>query len=249
MNKIKRHCALSGMAILLLGVLSGFPAVAEPNFGSTGQPTTGTAGSRGRCPNMPANTKPLTLLVPAQANLGGKTTADHPTFWVYVPSALISNPLQFELQTEAGQEVYKTQIPANQLSPGIISIALPTTAPALELDKVYRLFISIDCVGNSADVPASVEGLVQRVAIAPTLQSQLNPAKPDERSQIYANNLLWYDALTVLAEGLRSNPEDAKLRTAWTQLLQLPSVKLGSFTTESVSPCCTAASSNPGDRP
>jgi len=108
-------------------------------------------------------------------------------------------------------------------------IALPPFASGSPLttdDYIYR------------DRPAFVRGWVKRVALDPSLTKPMKAASPQQLSRLYADNLIWYDALTTLAQARRAKPNDKSLLADWNKLLGLPSVKLTEFASEYLTPCC-----------
>lgn len=209
----------------------------------TGRPRGGA--SRGQCPPIVNEDKPLTALVPTtQKTLQGQviweswdelTVAESPTLWFYVPYSLNPQlPIEFVLQDEVGNDVYKTFFRVSELPLGIVKFRLPAMAAPLEVDKRYHWYFSIDC-----DLALSplVEGWVKRVAINSSLMSQLQKATPQERAALYAANGIWHDALTTLAEPRQTNPRDTTLTANWVSLLQ--SVGLEAVAREPISQCCT----------
>lgn len=205
--------------------------------------------SRGPCP---AVDKPLTALVPAtQKTLAGTkggspaldtfesvwglTAAEYPTLWFYIPYLLTPKlPIEFVLQDDQGNDVYKTTLTMSETPPGIVKFRLPSTAAPLEVGKMYHWYFSATC---APDAPVFVEGWVQRVVLLPTLASQLQKATPRESIALYAANGYWYDALTTLAELRSANLGDATLKSDWVSLLH--SVDLDAIAEEPIVQCCT----------
>lgn len=180
-------------------------------------------GTRGNCL---AKGIPLTPLVPA-SNLG-LTVNEYPTFWFYVPykpdEVLFG---EFSLQDEQNKDVVDRTSFTLAGTPGIVSIDLPSTKPPLEIGKRYRWHFKIYCPPQESSDPPSaafVQGLVQRVSlndINPTLESQLKAGKtPLERIALYAENGIWYETLTDLAELRRTSPRDVTLDDHWADLLK-----------------------------
>lgn len=206
--------------------------------------------SRGDCP--PAD-QPLTALVPAKWNskqksssgdatidrwesVWGKTVSDTPTFWFYLPYSTPNLPLLFILQDNQGKNIYQISLNTSQSGSGIVQVSLPTTSksPALEVNKLYHWYFVVDC---NQDVPTQVDGWIQRVAIAPSLSRQIKMASPLQQVALYASNGIWYDALNILAQTKKNNPQDPKLLGQWTSLLN--SVGLESIASKPVKNCCT----------
>lgn len=238
LSRLTFHARLLVGAIAL--TTAGFASLPgwSQDFSKTGgsRSTTSTT-SRGGCPNPP---KPLTALLPTSTG-GGWTVAAHPTIWVYVPYTLNAEAtVEFVLRDEQQQAIYQTKIPGNRIASGIVSLPLPSNQMApLEVGKTYTWHFMVSC-DKVVDRPVFVSGWVKRVA--PDAALQQPPKSPQARSTLYANQLLWYDALTIVGEALRQQPGDKLLRDRWQSLLQLPSVGLDAIVTESVTPCCTLPS-------
>jgi hypothetical protein len=169
-----------------------------------------------------------TALVPDN-NLG-LTVADSPTFWFFVPQLpATARSGEFVLQDEMGNDVYQTPVRLSG-KPGIVSIRLPSNPQSfLKRDKWYHWYLLIDCQPQTTSDQFVVEGWVKQVALNPSLESQLEAAKPREYIA-YAENGIWHEALTKLAELRLSDPQNATLNENWTQLLN--SVGLEEFAKE-----------------
>ena len=126
--------------------------------------------------------------------------------------------------------------------PGIVKLDLPSTV-SLEVGEVYKWYLMIhynDPTGDDVDSLAS--GWIERITDPVT--DDLEALSLVEQSNIYANQLIWYDALNILAEGLLATPNDLQILEAWTNLLSLPSVKLEAFSTQPIRDCCTLPDSS-----
>lgn len=189
-------------------------------------------GGASRCPDCKNNDLPLTALVPGDNSKSflALTVAEYPTFWFYVPSLLApEGTVEFVLQDDADNYIYKTTFNSSRTPPGVVSVSLPPgVAKPLETGKRYHWTFSIQDSSNSV----FVQGFVQRVGLNPTLMSQLKAATLKERIALYAARGIWHDALTTLADLRRTNPQDATLTADWVNLLQ--SVGLDNIATEPV---------------
>lgn len=224
---------------------SRFVPPPPPDRGAPGQRE--AAASRGGCPRMDT---PLTALVPViQATTSGNkmaaesvwslTSGEHPTFWFYVPYSPSSlHSVEFVLQDEADNDIYRTPVKLPK-TPGIIGLRLPSTSQPLEVGRMYHWFFKVYCTPQNAAVPIFVEGWVQRVAPNPSLVSQLKSATPQQRVALYAQNGIWFDALTHLAQLRVVQPKDTTLKANWDELLQ--SAGLIEMTSKFLVPCCTPA--------
>jgi hypothetical protein len=214
-----------------------------PDRGAPGQRQGAATRTPGKC--GPAK-QPLTALVPitrrtwgegqgssaaivSWKSVLGSTVAERPTFWFYVPYTLTpAHRLEFVLRDETGNDIYKTSFTQSGTSPTVVGVELPSTAAPLEVGKMYNWSFLIECspaeevsVEEVSVEEVSVNGWVQRVPINALLERQLEQATPKEKIALYANNHIWHEALTSLAELRRQNPEDDKLKEDWVTLLQL----------------------------
>ncbi|HBB36143.1 MAG TPA: hypothetical protein DDZ80_05895 [Cyanobacteria bacterium UBA8803] len=174
--------------------------------------------------------KPLTALMPAN-NLG-LTVAAYPQFLFYVPRTSATEA-EFVLTDENGNEVYITQFRITG-EPGVISLSLPSLAnfAPLEIGKDYRWYFSVTCnrPNSQGNLYLAAEGVVRRIEVSRTLAPQLEKATPRDRVILYAEDGIWYDAVTTLAELHRANPDDPRLTSDWITLLD--SVGLAEFAEE-----------------
>lgn len=200
-------------------------------------PDRGTPGGRGqgasRGPCQPANKPSLTALVPTapvrsastQPNqatrIWGLTSAEHPTVWVYVPYAKEAVSAEFVLQDEADNDIYRAAVKPAGVA-GVVGVRVPDTIAPLQPGKLYHWFFKVKVACSSMQPSALdfVEGWVQRTTLDTRLTNQLKQALPRQKAELYAQNGLWYDALTTLAELRLANPNDPVTLTNWTSFLQ-----------------------------
>lgn len=195
------------------GLISQIIRFLLPPKGAPGQRT--YAAARADCP---AIEKPLTALVP-KTNIG-LTISERPTFWFYIPyQPTDRNPVEFLLINDKNNPVYKT---TSQLTStrGIISVNLPRNIPALEIGKKYNWMLSYMCDPANKEKDTFVKGYIERVSINSNLKNHLEKAsRPRERILLFAENGLWYDALTMLANERCQKPKDAQVTKDWKDLL------------------------------
>jgi hypothetical protein len=151
-----------------------------------------------------------------------QTVSEYPTFWVYVPYTPDETTSgEFSLQ-DGEEDLYRTpfQLPT---SPGVVSITLPKTVPPLQPGREYRWYVDINCPSlkpSRNPTPASVTGMVKRIALPATLAQELNIARtPLQRAASYARHAFWFDTLTELAQLRLKHPQDQTVRQAWVELL------------------------------
>ncbi|MDX2215019.1 MAG: DUF928 domain-containing protein [Oculatellaceae cyanobacterium bins.114] len=175
--------------------------------------------SRGPCRDY----ENLTALTPvtSQGKVWGLTTLDRPTFWFHIPNNLGNDvPIEFVLQDEADNYVYRTAFDAPTTQSGIINIDLSSSSETLEVGKTYYWTFSIYCDAAHPSASVFVRGSVERVPLPDNLEQQLRTANPLEQAFLYAANGIWHDALTQLALLKQTNPNDLRINTAWVELLE-----------------------------
>ncbi|PZV07714.1 MAG: hypothetical protein DCF22_21585 [Leptolyngbya sp.] len=175
----------------------------------------------------------------------GTTIAERPTLWFDVPyekGAIAAMEFVLQDNSSPAKEIYRSAI-ASPTTPGIISIHLPTSVPPLETGKLYKWFFKtrLQCgSGVSAAKPQlqkeELYGWIQRVSPSANLTSQLKQATPQQQATLYAQNGIWFDALTTVAEQHLANPQDSHLIEEWSNLLQ--AVGLEKLAAKPLVQCC-----------
>ncbi len=172
--------------------------------------TDGT-GSRG-CEKTP--TVPLTLLVPN--NHDGWTVAARPTLAWYMPEA---RTVEIAL-TEPGvpKPLLIKQLDAQ---PGIAQVTLPADAPELVPGRTYRWSLAMICNPKRRSADVFAQAWIKRVDASADLTRQLAGTKSDrDRSRVFAQNGLWYDALAAIATAHTTHPKDTSVRDELLTLLE-----------------------------
>ncbi len=205
------------------------PFKTTPLLKDRGAPAPGKrvgGGSRGMCP---VTSKSLTALVPiipsSPTTRGdsvlGLTVASRPTMWFYVPYALTSTQsVEFILKDDRENIIYQTQLSESGATPGVVGFKLPNTVSALEVNKRYKWYFTIYCDAQERSDFRSVEGWVQRVALNPSWDQELEQTKLQQEFLRYSEVGVWYEAVTALAELRRQNPNDASLQQECDKLMQ-----------------------------
>ncbi len=218
----------------------------QPQLPDNGTPTGRRKGAAGRG-NCVTESR-LTALVPAfektlAENRGkatyvwGKTIAEYPTFWFYVPYLSTSlRSVEFVLQ-DGEDDVYRSPVTLPE-TPGIVSFRLPHTTTPLEVGKMYRWFfkVNLNCAPQqlaNANYQDYVEGWVQRVEVNSRVTHQLETATPQQQIAIYAANGIWHEALSAIAA---LGGTETTIKAYWTDLLQ--SAGLSDIASKPIVQCC-----------
>jgi hypothetical protein len=190
-------------------------------------PSKGVPGNRTVSASMSGNSCDLNLVALApqfnpdkstEKSVWGQTTASYPTFWFFIPATSPSTQLEFSLQNEAGKDIYRTNIPVPSQA-GVIGVQIPSSSPALAANQKYiwTFNAQVKCE-TSKSTRVHVNGWVTRVNL-PGVISQKN------KSEIYAQKGIWYDAVTSLAQQRLQNPQDRQLLEDWSDLLGSANLK------------------------
>lgn len=171
-------------------------------------------GSRGDCPSVET---PLTALIPS-SHIGSFVEA-YPTLWFYNPyqSGEVTWA-EFSLQDEQNQDIYRANLTLPSL-PGIVSLNL-SSLPPFPLDKPYQWYIKIYCDRAKLSTPIFIRGWVKRIPLKPDLEKQLRASQtPRHQIAIYAQNGIWYSALTTLMNLRLAEPQNPSFQDDSTHLL------------------------------
>lgn len=190
--------------------------------------------SRGAC-SLDGNPIALTALIPKLNPRNEEqglvevesTVSPRPTFFVHIPqnqAQLVVFTLEdgteedaTEAETER-QPLYYTSFVPNQQA-GIVGITVPNEAPELEVGKTYHWSLRLQCdeVDRSGDI--LVEGWVQRVALDPSLNRQIERTGVRNRPLLYARAGIWQDTLTTLAQLRLQERSDLSVSADWISLM------------------------------
>lgn len=190
--------------------------VFEPPTDEKAQDTRGGASRPAavKCSLDEATELPLTSLMPESNQ--GLTARGHPTFYVYVPPTS-AQKLYFSIKDENNKGIYQSII-AGPNSAGIVRVSLPEDRPPLKIGKTYTWSLGIMCEPTQTDMPW-VQGQVRRIELNLAPNNEYSSATKLETAASYGKAGIWYDALNVIAELRRSQPEDSSLAEIWTNFL------------------------------
>ncbi|MDF5707231.1 MAG: DUF928 domain-containing protein [Nostoc sp. S4] len=190
---------------------------------SQGQPeSTLSAGSRGnlQCPQdatsttTPSNQPHSIALVPSGSNFG-LTTADRPTFLVYLSSTSAKQVI-LSLIAEDNLIYSQTFIPIAG-KPGIISLKSADSAPPLEVGKNYQWAMVLVCGERPSPNDPAITSWVRRVVLP---QSQNHQKTDLEQANAYSQQGIWYDAAIALARIKNTQPNNQAVADIWTNFLK-----------------------------
>jgi hypothetical protein len=170
-------------------------------------------GSRGPGDGLPL----LYALVP---NHVAQTSSQQPSlFWFVSGAPSPSAKLQFTLLDEDGVEpVVETAI-ATPKQAGIYRIRLSELGVRLEPGTEYEWSVSIIVDPNERARDIVAAGWIHAVGRSDDLERRLESEGEGRAIHVYADEGLWYDALTSLGDRIERNPGDPELAEMRSALL------------------------------
>lgn len=201
-----------------------------PNNGAPkGSRSSTNSGSRDDCA---AVEKTITALIP-KTNWGN-TLAERPKFWFHIPYKQGRLTLILRNKTKSMQANYQVMNGG-----GIMGFPVPETLPALKVDESYYYKVYFSCNPKNQPSKTGIQGIVNRVPMNEVLQTKLSSATSiKEKIYLYANQGLWYEAITVLIESRSSGSIDKELEEYWSGLLSDSDVDLENLISEPTIECC-----------
>ena len=149
----------------------------------------------------------------------GLTVAEKPTIFFRVSKTSVQEA-QFKLLDEKGDTIiYEKNLPLTDTG-DVRSFTLPADAPALEIGKEYQWELVVNCDPDDPNGNPRVRTAIKRVQPSSTLVSKLAQAKLSDRPDLYAQEGIWIDALSTLAQLRVANPNDSELKEEWISLLK-----------------------------
>ena len=183
-------------------------------------PTVGTpvhtvgGGTRGPGDGLPM----LYALVP---NHVAHTSSRQPSLFWYVDGAPApSAKLQFTLLDEDGVEPVVESAVATPKRAGIYRIRLSDYGVRLEPDTEYEWSVSIIVDPNERARDIVAAGWIHVVGRSGDLEKRLESEGEGRAVHVYADEGLWYDALTSLGDRIEQSPGDPELAEMRSSLLR-----------------------------
>lgn len=188
---------------------------APPNPSS---PRTPTGSNSSRSNEECTGNEKTSLTVLAPLAYVGQTVSLQPTFAWFVPNSQ-SRDIEFSLDEYVNGKPRRVDTISMHSSPGIMTYSLANKQISLVAGQRYLWQVALLCNPNhpSEDLIASAE--IEVVAIPPKLKNQISQTKEFwKRSDLYAEQGLWYDAL---AETLNNSANKVSILNLLTELSQL----------------------------
>lgn len=134
----------------------------------------------------------LSSIVPQ--NNFGLTTAERPTFWVYIPETSARQVI-LSIKQEGNSPHWQQSIDLKGKA-GITGIKLADDAPALELGKNYQWAIVLVCGDRPSPNDPVNTAWIKRIELA---EGEPIPTEALAKAAVLAEQGIWYDTLDILA--------------------------------------------------
>lgn len=172
-------------------------------------------GSRGNCI---ANQGQLVAVVPEKSV--GMTASTTPQLFFSIPETTQTHLLEFVVRNQQDELVYDTILKTSDRA-GIIAVELPPNLrqESLKANEDYHWYLSMICNQQKRSHDIVVEGLLRRVEIEPAISQKLQNASPIEQANLYQQQGIWHDALSVVAQEQKTSQYQGAAQAKWVELL------------------------------
>jgi hypothetical protein len=173
---------------------------------------------------------PLTALVPA--NKTGLTTAEYPTFWVYLPETSANQIVLSVMEQEKDNSIkhYSQTSFSIPSKSGLIALKPSDQSQPLAVGKTYKWVATLICGNKPHPNDPMIEAWVSRINLPIPNKSQ----NLLEKADWYGKQGIWYDFLETLTQVRQATPTNKGLITDWTAMLK--SVELESLSSATSQP-------------
>ncbi|BAQ64950.1 DUF928 domain-containing protein [Geminocystis sp. NIES-3709] len=197
------------MAIVpFVDIFSSVKAIEFPNAPKREAPqSTAAGGRRGGCVS---GNIPIMPLTPSKDN-SVKTVSPQPEFFVYIPPTK-AKFVQFVLKDETGNTLDSQEMGITE-GDQVVTINVGEKVN-LETDKKYTWEISLICNPMIINTSNYTKGIIERVSLEDNVKKELLANKDIvKQAEIYANNNIWQDTISLVASVKESQPQQ------WEELL------------------------------
>ena len=158
----------------------------------------------------------LSVLTPDHVGL---TTQEQPNLFWYTSQPTMDAVELTVIEGQAINPVLETRLkPATQA--GIQRIRLADYSLRLKTGVQYRWYVALvpDPKNRSKDILAG--GYIERIDLTDNLRSRLAQAGADQSAFVYAEEGVWYDALSSLSDRVDASSSDSSARLQRASLLE-----------------------------
>jgi hypothetical protein len=116
---------------------------------------------------------------------------------------------------------------------GINRLKLSEHNVKLTLGVEYQWVVALVTDPNNRSTDLVASGVIKRIEPSPELRQKLENSNPSSRAAVYAEEGIWYDALSALSDQIEAAPTDKSLLQARTDLLRQVGLKAAAAAEES----------------
>ncbi len=161
---------------------------------------------------------PAALVAMLPPTYNGTTVLAHPTLMAYLPASTAKTAI-FSLKDEVGNMVYQQTLTVSGEA-GLIAIALPANAPALEVNQNYQWYVALPVDGELNPSTPYIDGWIQRIEPTAAVATALQQPDLLKQAEVLGANGVWYDCVAKLAAMRASQPDSKALNQQWQELLE-----------------------------
>jgi hypothetical protein len=167
--------------------------------------------------NFPSNQHLLRSIVPTTHF--GLTTSQHPIFSIYLPETS-ARKVVLSIKEEGKIHHSQTLFPISGKS-GIVSFQIKNESPPLEIGKTYQWSVVLICGDKPSPNDPAIASWIRRIALPETIVQ----GTALEQASWYAQQGIWYDALSSLIQARRSQPNNQEFIEIWSDFLDSQGLK------------------------
>ncbi|OUC12667.1 MAG: hypothetical protein B0A82_21250 [Alkalinema sp. CACIAM 70d] len=162
----------------------------------------------------------LSMLAPVGHT--GETVNPRPTLYAYFTG---KRPIEMRFGEVGKKPLFIQRVESSES--GFIPLPYPSDQPELQTGKTYQWSVEVVCnPKKSFENVGLIKANLQRVEASKKLENALAKVEAvPERSAVYADAGLWYDAVDTLAGPLLDQPKNKALKTALFDLLEQGGLK------------------------
>ncbi|MDJ0900386.1 MAG: DUF928 domain-containing protein [Xenococcus sp. MO_188.B8] len=170
-----------------------------------------------RAGNCITNGNNLIALIPNKSvNVTASIT---PKLFFYLPATKQQKTIEFVLRNQNDQLVHEVFLQTTA-EEGIMNVEIPQdiSKDLEQSDSSYHWYLSMICDDQKRSHDLVLEGWIEHVELQHAVKQKLKNSSPVEQAELYQQEGVWYDALSVLAAN-SSQVIDHSAISKWSQML------------------------------
>ena len=174
-----------------------------------------SGGSRGNC--IAGGNSLIALIPENNVNL---TASIKPKLFFYVPETTEQKTIEFVLRDQQDRLVHEVFLQTTGQE-GIMNVEIPQNISKSlgHSDSNYHWYLSMICDSQKRSRDLVVQGWIEYVELDSSVKQKLANSSPAAQADLYQQEGIWYDALSVAAEDINqvASPSSTK---KWAQMLE-----------------------------